>query len=271
MDVLFGVEFFTLFIPLGVLAGVIAGMFGVGGGLIIVPALYWILPVLSASGTIPHDKIMHVAIGTSLAIIVLTSLSSAWSHFKKDAIDTKALVRLTPGLLLGAALSALVANSFSTTFLKYFFIVFELLVAVQLFLGVGVKSHRTLPSPVSTAVAGGIIGLISGLVGIGGGTLTVPFLIWCNYDIKKAIGTSAACGLPIAFAGMLGFIWLGLDAKQMPAGTMGYVYWPAFIGIGVMSVLFAPVGVKLAHSLPSYWLKKLFSIFILLVAIKMAW
>ena len=192
-------------------------------------------------------------------------------NFKKGAIDTKALSRLTPGLLLGAVLSALIADSISTTFLKYFFIVFELLVAIQIFSGVGVKPHRILPSPVATGMAGGMIGLVSGLVGIGGGTLTVPFLNWCNYDIKKAIGTSAACGMPIAVAGMLGFIWVGLDVQEMPSGTMGYVYWPAFIGIGAMSVLFAPLGVKLAHSLPSYWLKKMFSIFILLVAIKMAW
>ncbi len=268
MDTIFSAEFIIIFFPLGMLAGVIAGMFGVGGGLIIVPVLYWILPTLSTVNQFPADKIMHVSIGTSLAIIVLTSLSSAWGHYKKNAIDARAFFLLVPGLLMGAALSAPLADSISNDILKVIFTGFELLVAIQMFFAIGVSAHRQLPGPVATGISGGAIGMLSGLVGIGGGTITVPFLSWCNYDIKRAIGTSAACGLPIAIAGMLGFMWIGNDSA-LPAGSTGYIFWPAFIGISAMSVLFAPLGVKLAHRLPAKTLKKLFSIFLLLLALTM--
>jgi uncharacterized protein len=254
-----------LYLALGAFAGVMAGLLGVGGGLIIVPVLAWIFRGQQMADTV----IMHVAIGTSLATIVLTSISSVRAHHGRGAVLWPVFWRLTPGIVLGAWLGAVVADALPSIVLGKVFAVFVLAMAAQMSFGTKPAPQRELPGRPGMWAAGGVIGAISAIVGIGGGSLTVPFLTWCNIAIRQAVATSAACGLPIALAGTLGFIVTGWSNPDLPAWSLGYVYGPALAGIAVVSMLSAPLGAKLAHTLPTGTLKKVFAVFLALVGIEM--
>ncbi|HEX5636345.1 MAG TPA: sulfite exporter TauE/SafE family protein, partial [Gammaproteobacteria bacterium] len=238
---------------------------GVGGGLIIVP----VLAALFALHGVASDVIMHLALGTSLASIAFTSLSSLRAHQKHHAILWPAFRQLTPGILLGAAFGGWLAGMMTTAWLKPLFAVFELGVALHMLSSVQTHAHRSMPGWAGMSGAGGIIGLVSSLVGIGGGTLTVPWLAWNSVPLRQAIATSAACGFPIAVAGSLSYIVNGWQHASLPTYTLGYVHLPAFIGIVISSVLFAPLGARLTHSLPVPILKKIFGGLLLLLGIKL--
>lgn len=253
---------FLAYILCGVVAGLLAGLLGVGGGLVIVP----VLSLLFAMQSFSPEVIVHLAIGTSLATIVFTSLSSVRAHHLKQAVDWPVVWQLVPGIIIGALLGAVVAEAMPTNILRSFFAVFELAVAVQMLASLSPQGHRVLPGRTGMSLAGSGIGLISSIVGIGGGTLTVPFLVWCRVAIHKAIGTSSACGLPIALGGSIGFIIMGWGNQALPATSSGFVYWPAWLGIVFASVLAAPMGASLAHRLPARKLKKVFAVFLLCLA-----
>ncbi len=250
---------------LGIFAGLVAGMLGVGGGLIIVP----VLALLFAGAKFPEARIMQLAVGTSLATIVFTSISSVRAHHRHGAVLWPVFWRLTPGIVIGAWLGAAIADALPSDRLRLFFGWFELYVAVQMALDIRPRPHRRLPGREGMTLAGGIIGLVSAIVGIGGGTLTVPFLVWSNVDMRKAVATSAACGLPIALAGSIGFLVAGWGETDLPAGSFGYVYLPALAAIVVTSVLFAPLGARLAHRLPVKTLKRIFALLLFALAGKM--
>ncbi|RUM94990.1 MAG: sulfite exporter TauE/SafE family protein [Thiothrix sp.] len=253
-----------LYITTGAIAGVLAGLLGVGGGIIIVPALLWSFNRLD----IATDHAMQAAVGTSLATIVITSLSSILAHQKRGAILWKTVRDFTPGILLGAIFGAIVADYIPSHALQTVFAIFILLVAVQMILGGAPSPHRQLPGKTIMKIAGSTIGLLSAVVGIGGGSLTVPFLAYCNITMQKAVATSSACGLPIAIAGSIGFAITGLNESNLPEWSSGYIYWPAFAGITVMSALFAPLGTRLAHALPVVALKQVFGLLLLLMGLK---
>lgn len=250
---------------LGATAGVLAGLFGVGGGLVIVP----VLALLFSRAAIAPEVIMHLAIGTSLATIVFTSISSVYAHHRRGAVRWPVVLRLAPGIILGAWLGAALADLLPSESLRIIFGVFELLVAVQLGLNLRASPHRSLPEWPGMGLVGGAIGSISAVVGIGGGTMTVPFLQWCNVPMRQAVATSAACGLPIALAGALGFVISGWSNNSLPALSSGYLYWPAFTGIVLASVTFAPLGARLAHTLPAAQLKRLFALFLAFLGLRM--
>lgn len=260
-----GVSAWLAYAGVGAFAGLLAGLFGVGGGLVIVP----VLALLFARSGFAPELIMHLAIGTSLATIVLTSLSSVYAHHRRGAVQWPLVGQLAPGILLGAWLGAALADQLASEWLQVIFGVFELLVALQMGLNLRVSPHRGLPGRVGMGMAGGIIGTLSALVGIGGGTMTVPFLHWCNVAMRHAVATSAACGLPIALAGTAGYIVSGWETPGLPPLSSGYLYWPAFAGIVLASVLFAPLGARLAHSLPSGHLKRVFALFLALLGGRM--
>lgn len=253
------------YLALGAFVGVMAGLLGVGGGLIIVPVLAWIFRNQQVSAEI----IMHLAIGTSLATIVLTSLSSVRAHHRLGAVLWPIFWRLAPGIVIGAWAGAAVAHFLSSFVLQKVFAVFVLAMSAQMGFGAKPAPGRDLPGTVGMGAAGGLIGLVSAIVGIGGGSLTVPFLLWCNVLIRQAVATSAACGLPIALAGSLGFMVTGWTIPDLPRWSFGYVYGPALISIAAVSMLFAPLGVKLAHTLPTETLKRVFAVFLALVGFKM--
>ena len=254
---------------LGAFAGTMAGLLGVGGGLVIVPVLVMLWQADGLGGS----QMVQLAIGTSLAVIVFTSLSSVRAHHQHSSVLWPVFWRLTPGILLGAGLGATVASAMPQAALKTVFGVFELLVAAQMLLSLrpsmSVSAKQELPGWSGMGLVGSMIGAVSALVGIGGGTMTVPFLDACKLRMQQAVGTSAACGLPIAVSGAVSYVLLGWGNVQLPENSAGFVYVPALIGIAVTSMLFAPLGAALAHRLPTPVLKKIFAGFLALLGVWM--
>lgn len=257
----------ALYLLAGALAGVLSGLFGVGGGLIIVP----ILSLVFTGMVFPEQHVMHMALGTSLATIIFTSISSARAHHHKANVDWPVMHRIAAGIVLGTLLGSLLTTSLQTAWLKTIFAVFVFIIATQLILNISPNPKRKLPGLPGMTLSGTFIGVVSSLVGIGGGSLSVPFLIYCNIAVKKAIGTSAAIGLPIAISGTLGFMLNGWNAPQLPPHSLGYVYLPAVIGIALMSALTAPLGAKISQRLPAITLKRAFAALLYLVGFKMLW
>lgn len=249
----------------GAAAGLLAGLLGVGGGLVIVPALAWLL----AGHDVPGGHLMHLAVGSSLAAIIPTAIASLLAHHRRGSVHWPAVRALLPGIVAGTLAGAWLARQVSSPGLALFFGVFEILVALQLFFAVKPGAHRGLPGRAGMGIAGGVIGMVSALLGIGGGTLTTPFLLWNGIDIRRAVGTSATCGLPIALAGAAGFAWGGWVVMAGTVWTTGFIYWPAVAGIVLASVPLAPLGARLAHHLPRGLLQRVFAVFLLLIGTKM--
>jgi uncharacterized membrane protein YfcA len=256
---------FLLYMALGSVAGVLAGLLGIGGGLIIVP----VLTIMFTSFGYNETYILHMALGTSLTSIIFTSISSMLAHHKRQAVIWPTVIKITPGIIAGTFSGAWIASMLSTGFLKVFFSFFLFYVATQMLLGIKPKPARTLPGAPGMFTAGGIIGVFSSLVGIGGGSLSVPFLVWCNTKMHQAIGTSAAIGFPIAIAGAAGYIVTGLGIEGLPQYNLGFVNLLALFGIVTASMMFAPLGAKLAHSLPVDKLKKIFAALLYLLGTRM--
>lgn len=254
-----------IYLGMGAIAGVLAGLLGIGGGLVIVPMLVF---CLTWQG-VPQEFIMHIALGTSMASIMFTAVSSFWAHHRRGAVRWAVVRRIVFGILLGTFLGACIAARMSTDFLKGFFVIFLYYVAVQMLMNKKPKPSRELPGQLGMFGVGNVIGVVSSLVGIGGGTLSVPFMMWCNIAVHEAIGTSAAIGFPIAVAGTVGYIFNGLQVAGLPEYSLGYVYLPGLIGIVCASVMTAPLGVRLAHSLPVNRLKRAFAFLLMIVGTRM--
>jgi uncharacterized membrane protein YfcA len=253
---------FIIFLVLGGFAGVLAGLLGVGGGLIIVPMITYTFDIRGMSG----EHTYYMALGTSLATIMFTSIASFTAHHRKKAVLWSVVGSITPGILVGTFFGSKLASRIPTGTLKLFFVVFLLYVGVNMFLNIKPKAARPVPGFAGNSLAGAVIGVVSSFVGIGGGSLSVPYLTWCNVSIHKAIGTSAAIGFPIALAGAVGYIVNGLGVEGMPGPHLGFIYLPAFFGIVAASVCTAPLGVRLSHSLPVASLKKFFACLLFVMA-----
>lgn len=252
-----------LYLVLGAAAGVLAGLFGVGGGLIIVPVLVFSF----ASQGMSAEILTHLAVGTSLATIVFTSINSMLEHHRQGAVRWPLFRWLTLGILLGSVLGALTAAAIHGEWLQKIIGVFALLVAAQLLLNLKPRACRGVPGKPGLAVAGGVIGWASAIFGIGGGSLTVPFLVWRSVPVQQAVATSSACGLPIAVAGALSFIWTGWGNPLLPSWSVGFVYLPALLGIALTSMFFARFGARLAHRLSPLLLKRLFALLLFSVGL----
>lgn len=258
--------YFLLYAITGAIAGVLAGLLGVGGGLVIVPALTY---VFQAQG-LPRDSLLHFALGTSLATILFTSLSSVRAHHKRGAVEWPIVLRISLGILAGTYGGSWIAAQLSTWTLKLVFTLFLVAVGLQMLTGARPKASRSMPGAIVTTLVGTVIGAASSLVGIGGGSLSVPFMIWCNVEVRRAIGTSSAIGFPIALAGTAGYLVNGLSATNVD-WTAGYIYLPALAGVALFSVMTAPLGAWLAHHLPPARVKRIFALFLLVMAIRMGW
>lgn len=258
-------EWVAAFIGLGAFAGFMAGLLGVGGGGIMVPLL---TAIFLAQGIAP-DNVVHLALGTSMATIVTTSFSSMRAHQKNGAVLWPIVQRMTPGVLVGTFLATFIAAQIPSLYLAVFFAIFMGYVSVQMFLNKKPSPSHQPASNVELVTVGTGIGAISALVSIGGGSLTVPYLTWRNFDIKKAIGTSAAMGLPISLAGALGYLLNHDEALAQIPHTIGFVYWPAVLLMSLFSFFTAPFGAKLAHRLPVGTLKKVFGVLLMVLSLKM--
>ncbi len=253
------------YLALGAVAGFFAGLLGVGGGAIMVP----VLALMFAAQGFPGVHLMHLALGTSMAAIVFTSIASLRAHHRHGAVQWPIVKAIAPGILLGTFAGAQLASLIPTRPLAIFFTVFMCYVAFQMLANIKPKPSRQLPGPLGMAVVGSGIGALSALVAIGGGSLSVPFMTWCNVKMHHAIGTSAAIGLPIAVAGTAGYLMGGADATGLPTGSFGYIYLPALAAAVAVSMLTAPLGAQAAHRLPVATLKKVFAGVILLLLAKM--
>lgn len=260
----------VLYLLLGALAGTMAGLFGIGGGLVIVPVLIF---SFGLQGGISPEIAAHLAVGgTSLATIVFTSISSIRTHHQHGAVRWD-LFRppMTFGIVVGAVLGAWTAAMLSGPVLETIIGgVFVILVALKMILEVNPKpGGRDVPGTTGLGgAAGGIIGWASAIFGIGGGTLTVPYLSWCNVKMQQAVATSAACGFPIAIAGALANVWTGWQDPDLPELSLGFIYLPALVGVVATSVFFARIGAGLAHRLDGRLLKRIFAIMLVLVGLR---
>ncbi|PMY30541.1 hypothetical protein C1Y35_31495 [Pseudomonas sp. GW456-L14] len=246
---------FLLYLLLGACAGILAGLFGVGGGIIIVPVLVFSFTLQGFDPSI----LTHLAVGTSLATIIFTSVNAVREHQRRGAVRWPIFAWMTLGILLGAGVGALTAEAISGPNLQKIIGVFALVVALQMTLDLRPKASRDVPGKLGLTLAGSVIGWASAIFGIGGGSLTVPFLTWRSVPMQQAVATSSACGLPIAVASAISFMILGWHDPLLPAHSLGFVYLPALLGIALTSMVFARFDARLAHRLSARLLKRLFA------------
>jgi len=255
---------FLLYFPLGAIVGFLAGLLGIGGGALVVPML---IVVFGWHGYSP-DVLVHMALGTSLASITFTAMSSAWAHHRLGTVDWKIFRNITPGILVGTYGGSFLAAVMHATHLQAAFACFLIYLAYRILRGTQQSSGSHLPGFVGMSLVGLTIGVISALVGIGGGSLIVVFLAWRSVDMRRAISTSAAVGFPLAISGSIGYIVNGLGNPALPEFCVGFVYIPALLGIVVVSMLTAPFGARMAHRMPVKTLRRIFAFFLLAISVK---
>jgi len=255
-----------LYLLTGCFAGLMSGALGVGGGIIVVPAL---LMIFHHNGLVSDAISMHMAAGTSLAILMFTSQASMRAHRKLDDILWPVYHRLLGGLIAGTFLGALLADLIPSAWLELFFGVFLLLVAAHLIFDRNMKPGRQFPPSLINHVASFLIGLLSGLLGIGGGLLIVPYLTYCGVEIRKIVAVSVSCTMTVSIIGTIAFILSGYHQAGLPPWSTGYIYWPAVLGIGIPGSLTAPLGARLAYIIPLKYLRAVFIVLLLITAIKL--
>ncbi len=248
---------------LGLGTGFLAGLLGIGGGILMVPFLTLILNARDY----PPQHVIKMAVATSLATICFTSLSSVRAHHQRGAVRWSIVRYLAPGIILGSLLGSQLAAAMPARMLRYVFSGFVVVAATQMFINRKTRPGRTLPGKAGMFGMGNLIGALSALVGAGGAFISVPFMSWCNVAIHNAVATSAALGFPIALAGTIGYALAGWNLHDMPAGALGYLYWPAFLVLSVASMLTAPLGARLAHSMEVVPLKRVFAAVLYLLAV----
>jgi uncharacterized membrane protein YfcA len=249
-------------LALGTATGFLAGLFGIGGGMLLVP----FLTLLFTLRGFPEQHLVHVAIATSLATILFTSVSSVRAHNQRGAVLWPVVRAMAPGILVGSLIGAQVAGLLPTAAIALFFAFFVGFFALQMLRDRKPKATRELPKAAGMFAVGNGIGFISSLVGAGGGFMSVPFMIWSNVNVHSAVATSAALGFPIAAAGTVGYIVAGLDQRALPTGTLGYIYLPALLAVAGGSVLTAPLGARVSHALDTRRLKRVFALMLFALA-----
>jgi uncharacterized membrane protein YfcA len=258
-------DWWIAYLLTGLVVGFFAGMLGLGGGVVLVPLMVF----LFTAQHFPEDRVLQLALGTSLTSIIFTSLSGLRAHHKHGAVRWDIVRDAAPGLVLGTLLGTLVAEKLPSRYLAIVFVLFVSYSAVQLFRDAEPKPSRTLPGRPGMWTTSGAIGLISSLAGAGGGIVTIPLMIMCNVPIRSAIGTSSALLLPIAGAGAIGYVWTGFGKDHLPPLSIGYVYLPALVGIVVGTLITVPWGAQAAHSMPVSRLRKMFAVIVVALAAKM--
>ncbi len=259
------IELAAVFVLIGAFVGIVSGVLGIGVGGVLVPLLTTIFVYLK----VPSEHIVHLALGTSMACIIITSLSSLQAHHKRGGVLWSLVRLMAPSMVLGTFLATFLASHISSKPLAIFFSIFMAYISMQMYLNISPNSSHQTAGKLELGLVAAFIGAISALVSIGGGSLTVPYLSWRNIDIRKAIGTSAALGLPIALSGSIGYLVNGLSTQIPLPNTLGFVYLPAVACIAVPSYFTAPIGARLAHQMPIEVIKKIFSILLMLLSIKM--
>lgn len=258
-----------LYILGGVFAGFISGLLGVGGGLVVVPFLVWTLPYAG----IPGGMVMHIAVATSLALIVCTSIASSINHQKRKSIDWSLFWQLLPGMVVGAMVASSITQFVPNDVLEIGFGIFAIIMAVQLMFKPTPDKPDLLisswPNTVVISFLAALMASICNLLGMGGGSLLVPFFRHHHMPMKMAVGTSALCGVPISLAGVIMLLLVSNAQSDSLPWTSGYIYWPAFLVMTLPSVLTTSLGARLAHYLPAQKLQRVFALFLLVVGLDM--
>jgi uncharacterized membrane protein YfcA len=261
------VEWWVAYLLLGLFVGLFAGMLGIGGGMLLVPPLVF---MFSAQDFLA-DRVLHLALGTSITTIMFTSLSSIRAHHARNAVRWDIFRRAAPGLVIGTLGGSFIADWLDSRLLAIVFVIFVSYSATQMILDMKPKPSRRLPGKVGMALGAGVVGVISSLVGAGGGALSIPLMVMCNVQMRNAVGTSAALGFPIAFAGAIGYAYTGFGESDLPPLSVGYVFLPALVGIVIGTFVTVPLGVRLAHTMPVTLLKRIFAVLLFLLAGRMLW
>ena len=260
-------EILLISLAFGCFSGILAGLFGIGGGLVLVPFFLFLLE----SRGIANELLMLIAVATSLATMIITSVAATIMQHRLGAVIWKSVFNLSYGILFGVIIGSLVADSISSDNLRLIFAIYMLYVAIEMAVSSKIEARFKSLSALAMTMAGAVIGFVSAVLGIGGGTLTVPLLARHQVPMRNAVAISSACGLPIAIAGTLSYAILGWQKTGLPAGSVGYIYIPAFLGVVMSSMLTAPIGAKLANKLPTPQLKRYFSLLLFIVAAKLLW
>ncbi|MBI3376054.1 MAG: sulfite exporter TauE/SafE family protein [Betaproteobacteria bacterium] len=260
-------DWWWVYLSSGALVGFLAGLLGIGGGLTLVPIL---VLIFTAKG-FPAEHLMHLSIATSLATVVFTSVSSVRAHHQQGVVDWAIARAIVPGILTGSFLASQIAGFIPTRPLALIFTAFVIYAATQMFFDARPRSSRELPGGAGLFTAGAVIGGVSSLFAAGGAFLSIPFMTKCNVPLRRAIGTAAAIGFPIAVAGSIGYVLNGLGAQGLPAGSVGFVHLPALLLVVVPSMLCAPWGARLAHRLPVARLRVAFALLLYALAGRMLW
>lgn len=258
-------QWWLAYLGIGFAVGFFAGLLGIGGGAVMVPMLVFVF----AAQQLPAEHLLHMALGTAMASIMFTSVSSMRAHHAHGAVDWGIARSIAPGILLGAFCAALAAGLIAKRPLAILFAALVFYAATQILFDLRPRQARELPGAVGLFAAGAGIGAVSSLIAVGGAFLCIPFLAWCSVPLRRAIGTSAAIGLPIAIAGALGYVVQGLRADGLPALSLGYVYLPALVLVAATSMLAAPLGARLAHRLPVKRLRIIFALLLYALATRM--
>ncbi len=258
-------QWWLAYVAIGAAVGFLAGLLGIGGGAVMVPLL---VLVFTAQG-LPADHILHIALATAMATIMFTSVSSMRAHHAHGAVDWGIARAIAPGILTGSFCAALLAGFIPTRPLALIFTALVFYAATQILFDLRPRNTRELPGTPGLFAAGAVIGGVSSLLAAGGAFLCIPFLAWCSVPLRRAIGTAAAVGLPIAMAGTAGYIVQGLFAQGLPAASVGYVYLPALVLVAAASMLAAPWGARVAHRLPVKRLRVVFAVLLYAVAARM--
>ncbi len=255
------------YLIVGFITGIMSGLLGIGGGVIMVPALVAIFDSHHYGG----NYLMQLATGTSLSAMIITTLMTTWANQKHGTVRWSMLSLLIPGTVMGALIGVWVAKDVDTQVLQIIFAIFAVLLGFNLILG---SKATTVKKPVSlhpifTFICAMLIGILAGLLGIGGGILLIPFLLWFGFSMKESSATSAACAFMTSLAGAIMAVIAGWHIQGLPSHSVGFVYWPVALGLGIASMISAPLGVKLAHRLPVHTIKRLFGVVLWGIAVRM--
>jgi uncharacterized membrane protein YfcA len=253
------------YLAIGAGVGFFAGMLGIGGGALMIPLLVWLFDAQD----LPREHLLHLAVGTGMATILFTSVSSMRAHARRGAVRWDIVKRITPGILAGGLAGSAIASTLPRFAFAVIFVVTVYAAALNVFLQRKPNPSRTLPGAAGLFAAGAAISAVSAVAAVGGAFLTVPFMVWCNVPMLHAIGTAAAIGFPIAAAGTVGYVATGLGQASLPAWSLGYVYLPALAGVTVASMAIAPVGAMVAHRLPTKVLRRVFAVLMFSLATRM--
>jgi len=254
-------------LAIGAAAGLLSGLFGIGGGIVLVPFMIWLFGL----SNFPSESIVHMAIATSLATIIPTSIASVFAHQRLGALQWSAVRMIAPYMFIGAIFGSVIAGNLPGDLLKTVFAVYLIIVALRMWFQTTTSRSQLGVNRLIMACAGSTIGAISSLLGIGGGTLSVPFLTYTGSSMRHAVAISAACGIPIALAGSLGYALIVDHDSRLPVYSLGFIYLPAFLATIVTSVSFAPLGAYLAKRLPVKPFKRLFAVIVFAVGMKLLW